>query len=307
MPRHAHRVPLSAFALFLSFTYLHIHGVQAYSTSVASKYKAPDCSTPAHVAESWVKQDAALLDFVGRKVPAVLDHTGATAFDEHLKGVQGVMRKWNASEHLVSAGLFHSIYGTEGFQGFCLPLSERDAIKDLIGPKAERMCWIFCMVDRFSVDQTVFEWLQGRTDRETYIFRSRPELGRFEISLSRDEWLDFIELTLGDWLEQVEGAAQSSSALFLWGKGEAYAYRRDAYHAMSKILSMVYPERLGTIVPSMVHDIYETEQPETRNLVQPRTPPMSDAAKRALEALRSAGEEIPKNMAPIPRDALAIS
>ena len=52
-----------------------------------------------------------------------------------------------AEEHLCNAALFHSIYGTEGFQGFSLPLSHR-----VSWPKAERLAWIFCMVDRATVD-----------------------------------------------------------------------------------------------------------------------------------------------------------
>ena len=39
------------------------------------------------------------------------------------------------------------------------------------------------------------------------MFRARDELGRFLIPLqNEEEWLDFLELTLADWLEQVEGA-----------------------------------------------------------------------------------------------------
>ena len=39
------------------------------------------------------------------------------------------------------------------------------------------------------------------------VFRARDELGRFLIPLqNEEEWLDFLELTLSDWLEQVEGA-----------------------------------------------------------------------------------------------------
>jgi hypothetical protein len=30
-------------------------------------------------------------------------------------------------------------------------------------------------------------------------FKARTELGRFDISLTKEEWIDFIELTLADW------------------------------------------------------------------------------------------------------------
>eukprot|EP00588_Corethron_pennatum_P012181 CAMPEP_0194266334 /NCGR_PEP_ID=MMETSP0169-20130528/1276_1 /TAXON_ID=218684 /ORGANISM="Corethron pennatum, Strain L29A3" /LENGTH=313 /DNA_ID=CAMNT_0039006995 /DNA_START=16 /DNA_END=957 /DNA_ORIENTATION=+ len=295
----------TGFAVFVAALLLSAspYAIRASDDTVASKYKAPIPSTPRSISDEWELSDAALLDYVERAVPDVLQHTGASAFDEHLRGVQAVLRGWKAPEHTVRAGLFHSIYGTEGFQGFALPLSERGPIADLLGERAERLCWIFCMVDRSTVDATVIAWSQNRKFEETYSFRARPELGQFKIAVSKDEWLDFIELNLADWLEQVEGAASKPSELFNWNKGEAYAYRRDAYRFMSELLVATRPERLGAVIPAMMRDVYGTESEGTRHLVQPRTPPMSASAERALEALRSAGEIFPVERRPVPRAA----
>lgn len=160
------------------------------------------------------------------------------------------------------------------------------------------------MVDRSTVDHTVFSWDGDSSERGVdYIFRARPELGRFDMHLSYEEWLDFIELTLADWMEQVQGAAEKSSGIFLWKKpGEAYAYRRDAYKRMSELLSTERASRLSEVVPAMHKAVMDTEGEETRHLVQPRTPPMSNAALSALAALRSAGEEIPLELGPVPRE-----
>jgi hypothetical protein len=148
----------------------------------------------------------------------------------------------------------------------------------------------FCMVDRYTLDQTVMDWTNDtavNSDDKIFVLTSRPELGRFELMLTKEEWLDFIELTLSDWwLEQVQGAASKPSALFLWKTGEAYAYRRLAYRKMSRILSVERAERLSTIPIKMLTEVLATEGSETRHLVQPRTPPMSEAAANALEALR---------------------
>ena len=117
-------------------------------------------------------------------------------------GVQSVLRSWSASETLCNAALFHSIYGTEGFQGYKLPLSHREEIAGLIGPEAERLAWIFCMVDRASVDASVLRGADSALEERR--FRSRIELGNFAIPLaSEQEWLNFITLSLADWLEQV--------------------------------------------------------------------------------------------------------
>jgi hypothetical protein len=40
-------------------------------------------------------------------------------------------------------------------QGFKLPLSSRPQMRALLGGRAERLAWIFCMVDRKSVDATL--------------------------------------------------------------------------------------------------------------------------------------------------------
>ena len=67
-------------------------------------------------------------------------------------------------------------------------------------------------------------------------FYARLELGAFAIPCkSRAEWLDFLTLSLADWLEQVEGAARAENPPVLWGKGEAWAYRRDGYAAMAAL------------------------------------------------------------------------
>ena len=50
------------------------------------------------------------------------------------------------------------------------------------------------------------------------------------------EWLHLLTLSLADWLEQVEGAARKANPAVLWGEGEAWAYRRDAYAAMARLL-----------------------------------------------------------------------
>jgi hypothetical protein len=35
-------------------------------------------------------------------------------FDDHLKAVQNVLKEWGEPEPVCRAGLFHSIYGTQG-------------------------------------------------------------------------------------------------------------------------------------------------------------------------------------------------
>ena len=65
--------------------------------------------------EAWAQRDVGLHAEMRKRVPAALAHNGEESFDDHLVGVQSVLRAWGAPEHITDAALFHSIYGTEGF------------------------------------------------------------------------------------------------------------------------------------------------------------------------------------------------
>jgi hypothetical protein len=213
---------------------------------VCDRFKVAPAGTSTETLTQWKTSDDKLLQFLQTTLPEALLHTGATAFDDHLTGVQLILRHWRASEDVCRAGLFHSIYGTEGYQGFKLPLFNRPIIRELIGEKAEKLVWMFCMVDRLSVDDTLFlaDDMEEQEARAIE-FTSRAELGRFPIELvNEEEWLDFLELSLADWLEQVEGAAERENPLFEWKAGEAWSYRRVAYEKMVDILMVRRGARL---------------------------------------------------------------
>src|SRR5687768_14717377 len=68
----------------------------------------------------------------------------------HLIAVYKLMETNGQPEELCCAGLFHSIYGTARFQGFKLSLDRRTEVAELIGPRAERLAYWNCMMDRDS-------------------------------------------------------------------------------------------------------------------------------------------------------------
>ena len=184
-----------------------------------------------------------------------------------------VMLKWRQPLYLQVAGLFHSIYGTEGFQGHSLPYSRREEVRLRIGSKAEKFAYWFCVVDRQTVDASL-ESLVGEGSRH---LRARPELGGFKIEMTDGEFREFVLLTLGDWLEQVESAAGKANPLFLWSKGQAWTYRRSAFARMAEILRPTVPE-----VGRMYDDVMGREPQEWRGHEQVKTPPMSEEGRRAL-------------------------
>jgi len=78
-----------------------------------------------------------------------LKHSGKTFF-EHLIRTSLILRQMNAPQHVIDAGMFHSIYGTEFYRSK-INIS-RDNVVQRIGPVAELLVREFCMTqNRFDV------------------------------------------------------------------------------------------------------------------------------------------------------------
>src|ERR1043165_5218849 len=73
---------------------------------------------------------------------------GKSSLYEHLAGVYALLKNWENPEPVCLAGLFHSIYGTVQFQHATLPFDNRQPVRDLIGPDAETLAYLFCVIDR---------------------------------------------------------------------------------------------------------------------------------------------------------------
>lgn len=138
-------------------------------------------------------------------------------FLAHAIGVYNDLKAWGCDEDVARVGIFHSIYGTELFQGFTLSLDRRDDVRALIGPRAEHLSYLNCAMDRAHFDAQVK--------------RAAPHviLDRFsgaEISVSEEDFEDLCTVHMCDWLEQVERSGN-------------WDYRRAAYRSLA--------ERLGGI------------------------------------------------------------
>lgn len=234
------------------------------------------------------KRDKDMKNFIASHVPHDLEHNGDAPFDEHLMGLRGVIRKWGADREMEDAAALHSIYGTQGFAGFKLSVTQRDVVREFIGARAERLVWMFCMIDRKSFDDGLYLGFDGR---ESFDFVSREELGRFPIRMTAKEYLDFVELNLADWLEQVEGAASKENKGYGWEVGHAWSFRREAYRQMLEVLLTQGPvanRNRMQIAKQMYEDVYSVESDATKHMHQVETPPLTQAAIEAREALLSA-------------------
>ena len=147
-----------------------------------------------------------LTDFFQREGAADIGHS-SKSYLAHAIGVYNDLKKWGCDEELARVGLFHSIYGTELFQGFTLPLERRDDIREMIGERAERISWMNCAIDRAYFDREV--------KRGTSPYRILDRFSGQELDVSDEDFHDLCLVHMCDWLEQVE-------------RSNAWDYRRAA-------------------------------------------------------------------------------
>jgi hypothetical protein len=79
-----------------------------------------------------------------------IEHDSHVPFLSHLIGTRRLLVTWGSRPALCDAGLFHSVYGTEYFEPTRTP--ERDAVMAIIGAEAERIAWLWCAIERDTLD-----------------------------------------------------------------------------------------------------------------------------------------------------------
>ena len=148
-----------------------------------------------------------LTDFlVGLGVEQV-GHTGKS-YLAHLVGVYRLMESCGCPEEVCRAGMFHSLYGTERFRGFTLPLARRPEVRALIGERAERLAYLNCAMERATFDRAA-EQREGP-------YRIVDRLTGEAVELGQDDFDDLCRVHLYDWLEQVP-------------RSQEWDYRRAGY------------------------------------------------------------------------------
>ena len=141
-------------------------------------------------------------------------HTGKT-YIGHLLAVHRLLEEQGCGVDACRAGLFHSVYGTELFQGFKLPTERRAEVAALIGERAECLAYLNCAMDLASFDASL--------ERTGPPYPVRDRLGGVEVILGREDSDDLCRVHLYDWLEQVP-------------RSQEWDHRRDAYRRMAQRL-----------------------------------------------------------------------
>lgn len=157
-----------------------------------------------------------------KKMTAFIQDIGADAVSHtdktylaHAVGVYNDLRRWGGDEDWCRAAMFHSIYGTELFQGFTLPLEQRDDVKALIGERAERYAYWNCAMQRAEFDLATFQ-----TEGPYYL---HDRFTGERVELSEEDFNELCRMHLCDWIEQV-------------GRSQMWDYRRAGYRQMAERL-----------------------------------------------------------------------
>ena len=141
-------------------------------------------------------------------------HTNKTYLG-HLIAVHNKLAAWGCPPDVCLAGLFHSIYGTELFQGFKLGEDRRSELVAIIGARAEKLAYVNCFMDRATLDAAAL------LACGPYAVRHR-ESGEM-VPLTDAEFDDLCRVHLADYLEQVP-------------RSGSWDYRRDGYRALAERL-----------------------------------------------------------------------
>lgn len=160
-------------------------------------------------------------------------HTGSV-FMSHLTGVYDYLERWDCPEHVMLAGLFHSIYGSEAFTRFSIELSRREELRSVIGDAAERIVYIFSAVTWPSFQAAVM------TNNVRHL---RDRFSNTPLIVTRQEFDDLLWVHLANVLEQEDR---------LDGK-------QQQRHADRKRLWQIVAQRLGRKAIDAWEEVYQKE------------------------------------------------
>lgn len=117
----------------------------------------------------------------------------------HLQCTESILKNWDASQVLITAGLFHAVYGTGNSNNSMVALSQRTKIANIIGEQAEALVYLYCSCDR--------DYVYPQFGKSNSIhFRDRFDGSSFTLLTKQTK--QFCELTAANELELVSSSEQ---------------------------------------------------------------------------------------------------
>lgn len=132
-----------------------------------------------------------------RRGASAVAHSRRTLL-EHLSETARILERWHQTAHVQLAGLFHSVYSTDAFSPALFDLSERDLVCRLIGSEAERLVYLFCVIER----RDLFSVLKARPCLCDPIQLQDRAIRNSEVELSTNDIGELLAIYLANEAEQ---------------------------------------------------------------------------------------------------------
>ncbi len=143
---------------------------------------------------------------------------------EHLTGTAAILAGWEQPDDVRAAGLLHSAYATEAFHAPLFARDERDAVRALIGVRAESLVHAFCSIRR---EELFAALAAGAEASEPLAVANRCEGG--ELRLAPRDLADLLVISLANEADQAAAAGGAPDAwLARASRWAAWARERGA-------------------------------------------------------------------------------
>ena len=129
-------------------------------------------------------------------------HTDGTLLD-HLRGTHDYLEQWENDPEVCLGGLFHSIYGTQSYKMQSASLDDRRRIQDVIGERAERLAFLFCVTRRGQFFKEL-----GKPNAKLH-----DRIHKTDEPVTQDELRDLIEMEMANNIEFIARTAFSNEEL----------------------------------------------------------------------------------------------
>ena len=140
----------------------------------------------------------ALLQILGSLGANQVEHSGRTLL-HHLLGTYEILHRWGCSQAVCIAGLFHSVYGTEGFSTSLLSESDRPLLQQLLPSDSEELAFLFGATSRGSLYDAL------RSDGAP---RLRLAHSNDWVDVERERLIDLLVMDAANFCEQAARAAE---------------------------------------------------------------------------------------------------
>ena len=126
---------------------------------------------------------APLIELLRELGAAEAPHAAGRTLLEHLVETQEIVGRWDQPLWLQHAALAHSVYGTDAYHRELLPLSRRHELVELIGERAERLVYLFCVTPRDPLLAGTHRWAPGTVVRSNGGAQPPPTRGELDCVL----------------------------------------------------------------------------------------------------------------------------